>query len=345
MDAIMNGPSPSGLGADAAAFLAAHGLADAAIAPLAGDASARRYRRLTPPGGGSLILVETPAPADDLLPFIAVGALLEGLGFSVPAVRIAAAQTGLAVLEDFGDATFSRLLDAGADPWPLYELATDVLVALHRGFDAAAAPPLPLYDARLFVGQVMLFADVYVPAATGRTPTDAERAALEAAWTAALEPVCAGPCSLLLRDYHAENLMRLDRPGVRAAGLLDFQSAGIGPTAYDLVSLLEDARRDVPDALAAAMIARYLERVGDGDGTAFRHAYTVLGAVRHARVLAVFTRLAAAGKTQYRRHGPRVWRLFERHLAHPGLAAVAAWIDRHLPPAARAAFFHPESHA
>lgn len=327
-------------------FLASHRLAGAMRAPLAGDASSRRYERLTLPDGTTRILADTPDPAADLAPFIAIGRVLDRLGLSVPRVLAADTQTGLAVQEDFGDETFARCLDRGDDPAPLYALATDALVRLHAGFtDAdAAGLDLPLYDACLFVEQVMLFADVWMPLARGRALSDRERNECAAAWMAAVEPVCAGPRSLLLRDHHMGNLMLLPRAGVRAAGLIDFQGAGLGPVAYDLMSLLEDARRDVPDDLASAMKARYLDAFPALDRAAFHRAFAVLGAVRHARVIGIFARLAVCeGRRGYLVHMPRLWRLLERALVHPDLAPVAGWFDRHLPPPARAAFVIPET--
>lgn len=327
-------------------FLARHGLATAERRPLAGDASARRYERLRGADGRRLILADTPFPGDDLVPFIAIGDALARLGFSVPAVLAAEVDDGLALLEDFGDGTFSRLLEAGEDAQALYALATDVLVELHRRFQPADAAglTLPAYDAALFVEQVMLFADTYVPVATGRPLAAADRSALESAWAGVIAEACAGPVSLLLRDYHVDNLMRLPRPGVAAAGLLDFQNAGLGPVAYDLVSLLEDARRDVSSELAARMVERYVSAFPDLDRAAFRRAFAVLGAVRHARIVGIFTRLALRErKRAYLVHLPRVWRLLEGQLAKPDLGPVAAWFDRHLPPGLRADFVIPET--
>lgn len=327
------------------AFLARHGLAGAARQPLAGDASARRYERVATTDGGTLILVDTPAPAEDLLPFIAIGDTLRSLGFSVPAIVAAEVEAGLALQEDFGDGTLSRLLAAGEDPRPLYELATDVLIALHRRFPVAEAARLglPTYDAALFARQVALFAEVYVPAATGKASSDKALADLEAAWAAVIPAACAGPQSLLLRDYHVDNLMRLPRPGLKAAGLIDYQSAGLGPVAYDLVSLLEDARRDVPADLAASLLDRYVAAFPGLDVAAFRRSYAVLGAVRHARIVAIFVRLALQQRRRgYLVHLPRVWRLLEGQLAKPELAPVADWFARHLPAGTRADFVVPE---
>ncbi|HYD66655.1 aminoglycoside phosphotransferase family protein [Azospirillum sp.] len=341
----MSQPDTIGRNAQITAFLAHHGLGEAARAPLAGDASARRYERIVRADGTRLILMDTPVPGHDLIPFMAIGGDLADLGLSVPEVVAADAEAGLALLEDFGDGTFSRLLADGEDADALYELATDVLVQLHRRFrpERAAALELPVYDARLFAEQVMLFADVYVPVATGKPLADADRSALQAAWEAVIPDACAGPQSLLLRDYHVDNLMRLPRPGVAAGGLLDFQNAGLGPVAYDLVSLLEDARRDVPAERAERMVARYLAAFPDLDADAFRRSYAVLGAVRHTRIVAVFARLALQERRRgYLIHLPRVWRLLEAQLAKPALAPVRAWFDHHLPPGTRADFVIPE---
>ncbi|WP_207461427.1 phosphotransferase [Azospirillum sp. SYSU D00513] len=328
-----------------AAFLARNGLGGARRTPLAGDASARRYERVEKPGGGTVILVDTPAPADDLVPFIVIGETLRRLGLSAPEILAAEVEAGLAIQEDFGDDTLSRLLGAGEDPHALYALATDALIALHRDFPPAEATRLglPRYDAPLFTEQVALLAEVYVPAATGKSPSDAALADFAAAWGRVVPAACDGPQSLLLRDYHVDNVMRLPRPGVRAAGLIDFQNAGLGPVAYDLVSLLEDARRDVPADLAEAMVARYLAAFPGLDAAAFRRSYAVLGAVRHTRIVAVFVRLALQqGKRAYLTHLPRVWRLLEAQLAKPELAPLAEWFARHLPPGTRADFVVPE---
>ncbi|WP_042702212.1 aminoglycoside phosphotransferase family protein [Azospirillum sp. B506] len=332
--------------AEIVAFLAANGLSDAVREPLAGDASARRYERLRKADGATLILVDTPAPAEDLVPFIAIGAELAALGLSVPGVIASDVERGLAIQEDFGNETFSRLLADGADPQPLYEMATDALVTIHHGWTAETAErlALPVYDPDLFIAQTRLFLDAYMPVALGRPLSEQDRSAFDTAWRAVLEPVCAGAPSLLLRDYHVDNLMRLARPGVKAAGLIDFQSAGWGPRAYDLVSLLEDARRDVAPALAEAMVARYLAAFPDCDAAAFHRAMAVLGAVRHTRIVAIFVRLALSqGRRSYLVHLPRVWRLLEAQLAKPALAPVAAWFDHHLPPEARAALVVPET--
>jgi aminoglycoside/choline kinase family phosphotransferase len=331
-----------------AAFLASAGWDHAERRPLAGDASARRYERLIRPDGAHAILMDSPTPKDDVIPFVAVDVLLRELNLSAPEIFADRADEGLLLLEDFGDGTFTRLLDGGADPHSLYRLAVDALIALHRHFNTShpATLALPRFDADQFIDQVMLFADIWMPTALGLPagyPLDpAARTELRDSWRAVIpDAVSAVPASLLLRDYHVDNLIRLpDRADAAACGLLDFQNAGIGPVSYDLVSLLEDARRDVPADLAATLLDHYLAAFPDLDPAAFRRSYAVLGAVRHTRITAVFARLWLRDRRpDYLHFLPRVWRLLEGQLGQPPLAPVRAWFDRHLPADARASLF------
>lgn len=328
-------------------FLDEAGWAGAGLSLLAGDASGRRYLRLGRGQGRSrrsAVLMDSAPPAADVPPFLRVAGLLRATGLSAPDILAADPAAGLVLMEDFGDDVFAALLDRGAVPEPLFALAVDTLAELHRRFDAARdTAGLPVYDAARFLDQVMLFADVWLPEALGHDAARRERPGLERAWREVLSGVPPLPASLLHRDFFACNLMLLPgRPGVAACGLLDFQDAGIGPVCYDLVSLLEDARRDVPPDLAEAMTARYLRAFPDLDPTGFRHAMAVVGAVRHARIAAVFVRLwSRAGKPGYLDHLPRVWRQIEASLRHPALAPVRAWFDLHLPPGLRAPLFAP----
>ncbi|MEI6986440.1 MAG: phosphotransferase [Rhodospirillaceae bacterium] len=315
-------------------FLAAHGLGTAVCQPLSGDASTRRYQRLHCPGRDPLILMQAPNPETELDPFITVAAMLWPLGLSVPKILAADRAAGLMLMEDFGDQTYAAVLDAGADPWPLYRVATDVLITLHRGFRPGHTGFRPggpsVYNAGRFIEQVLLFPDMLFPGDTSR------RAEFEEAWRVVIPAALAGPDSLLLRDYHAGNLMLLPgQSGVRACGLLDFQDAGDGPAAYDLVSLVEDARRDLDGGLVAALFEYYLSAFPNLDRAVFARACIVLAAIRHTRVIAVFLRLAGNGKPGYLQHLPRIWRYLERHLARPELAPVAAWFERYLPPSQR----------
>ena len=319
-------------------FLDRAGWGAAERARLAGDASFRRYERLALDGRRA-VLMDAPPPHESVGAFRGVAELLRGMGFSAPAVLAADEDAGLLLLEDLGDRTFAKALAEGADAAELYRLATDTLIALQRAWTPALArqAALPAYDDALLVGrEAMLLPDWTLPA-LGR-PADARaRAAYADAWRAALEPAQALPATLVLRDYFPDNLMWLDgRAGTDACGLLDFQDAVVGPPVYDLASLLQDARRDVPAEIERAMLQRYLDAFPELDPDATRAAYTAIAAQRHAKVIGIFTRLAHRdGKPGYLAHMPRLWRLLEAALADPALAPVRAWFDRHLPPEAR----------
>ena len=307
-----------------AAFLAGTGWGEARREPLPGDASFRRYVRLRR-GGKTVMLMDAPPPEEDVRPFTAVAARLRHLGLSAPEVHRADEARGLLLLEDFGDDTFTRLLDEGASEEELYLLATDALAALQG--QEGAADGFPSFGADRFVAGAKLFLDWYLPAAGGQT-TDGE--GFVAAMRQVLAPALAGPETLMLRDFHVDNLVRLDgREGAAACGLLDFQDAAGGPPAYDLASLIEDARRDVDESVRRAVLARY--RAAFPDAGNLGRDIAVLGAQRHIRVLGTFMRLARRdGKPGYMRHLPRLRRMLERNLAHPALEPLAAWFRRHV---------------
>jgi aminoglycoside/choline kinase family phosphotransferase len=325
-----------------AAFLAEHGWRDAEPHPLAVDASFRHYHRLRA-NGRSVVLMDAPPEHENVRPFVRIARHLVGLGFSAPAIFAADEDQGLLLLEDFGDDTFSRLLRGGESEWPLYELAVDVLVRLHRLPPSAAMPDaLPPYDNRRLLDEALLFADWYLPAIFGDALPAGIRDAYVDAWLAVLPAATRQRQTLVLRDFHIDNLMRLtDRAGIAACGLLDFQDAVAGAAAYDLMSLLEDARRDLPPELKTEMLARYHAGVAHaglchGDPAAFDRAFAVLAAQRHAKVIGIFTRLNRRdGKPAYLGHIPRVWRLLEAALAEPALAPVLRWFDAHVPADAR----------
>jgi hypothetical protein len=326
-------------GRGTAEFLAAAGWRGAEIRPLAGDASFRRYHRVHR-NGSRAVLMEAPPDREDVRPFLRMARHLLDLGLSAPDILAADETAGLVLLEDFGDDTFTRLLNAGHDEKALYRLAIDVLIYLHRLEPEAALPAgLPTYDTERLIDEALLLCDWHMPAACGRPTQERERQAYFAAWEEVLTPVLSLPATLVLRDFHVDNLMRLsERDGLKACGLLDFQDAVAGPAVYDVMSLLEDARRDVSPALKAEMLARYAAGIGDADSALFERAFAVLAAQRHAKVIGIFTRLwRRDGKRSYLAHIPRVWRLLEGALAHDALAPVAAWFDRHLPRPARVA--------
>lgn len=325
--------------AERRAFLAANGLADAEIAPLAADASFRSYHRVTG-GGRAAVLMDAPPAREDVRPFARLAIHLDALGFSVPVVRAADEAAGFLLLDDLGDETFTRVIAAGGDERRLYRAAIDVLIALHDlAPDEAIPQGLAAYDLSELNREADLFVEWYLPEALGRPATADEVAGWHAAWRPAFERLAAKRETLVLRDYHVDNLMWLDdREGVRRCALLDFQDALAGPRAYDLVSLIEDARRDLASGIADDLLARYLAAFPALDRDALAADMAVLGAQRHAKVIGIFTRLwRRDGKPQYLGHIPRVWRLFEAALGHPELAPVRAWVDATLPPERRTA--------
>lgn len=313
-------------------FLASHGWAGAHVSPLAGDASFRRYFRVAD-GARRAVLMDAPPPHEDPRPFITVAEWLAREGLSAPDILARDLDQGLLLIEDFGDARLRETLDAVPErEGELYAAATDLLVHLHARDPLTGLPPHGLDQ---WLGELSLFTDWYCPA----LGLEIDHAGWDAAWRELLAPVEADglPRVTVLRDYHAENIMLLpQRGGVRALGLLDFQDALIGHPAYDLVSVLEDARRDVTPAVEAAMLARYADATGAND--AFARAYWALAAQRNTRILGVFTRLwQRDGKPGYKAFQPRMWGLLERDLAQPGLERLQDWFAANIPPAARAA--------
>lgn len=319
-----------------AALLAGAGWGDARRAALAGDASFRRYDRLHL-DGRTAVLMDAPAPMEDVRPFLAVARRLAELGLSAPRVLAADVAAGYLLLEDLGDDTYARVLAEGGDEHRLYGLAIDLLIDLHRRPGAAAAAGIPPYSDALLLREAVLLVDWFLPAATGAPVADALRQDYLALWTRLFPVARRVPDTLVLRDYHVDNLMWLpDRPGIGACGLLDFQDAVAGPTAYDVVSLLEDARRDLDQGLVAAMRRRYMTALIGVDAGDFAASYAVLGAQRNAKIIGIFVRLCVRdGKPHYLKHIPRVWRLLEGDLAHPALGPLRVWLDRHVPAALR----------
>jgi aminoglycoside/choline kinase family phosphotransferase len=317
-------------------FLAAQGWGKSERRPLAGDASFRRYERLLL-DGRRRVLMDAPPPQEDVRPFMVIARLLAATGLAVPAIHAADEEAGLLLLEDFGDDTYTRLLARGESERRLYELAVDLLIALHRGLTPAALAQIPPFDATRALSEVERLLDWYWPAVTGKPAAAKLRAEFEAAWREALLLWRHTPESLVLYDYHVDNLMLLPgRSGIAAVGLLDFQDAMRGPRPFDLVSLIDDARRDVPVDLARDLHRRYLAAFPELDAAAFEAAYAACGAERHTRILGTFTRLSRRdGKHGYLAFMPRVWRQLEARLAHPALAPLAYWFERHLPPSMR----------
>lgn len=321
----------------AEAFLGAAGWGAARREALPGDASFRRYHRLFL-GDRRAMLMDAPPDKEDVRPYVRIARLLGRLGFSAPAILAEDPAQGLLLIEDLGDDTYTRLLARGHDEAQLYALAVDVLVELQRRFRPADAAGVPAYDDERLLNEAALLTDWFLPAATGAATSSALRQSYLDAWRQAMPLAHAVPSTLVLRDYHIDNLMLVPgRDGLAACGLLDFQDAVIGPSSYDLVSLLEDARRDIAPALAAAMYERYTAALPVTDRAAFAASYAVMGAQRSAKIVGIFTRLCVRdGKRTYLAHLPRVWRLLQQDLGHPALAPVRAWFDRHVPADIRA---------
>ncbi|OWQ96762.1 aminoglycoside phosphotransferase family protein [Sphingopyxis witflariensis] len=316
--------------AHAPAFLAAHGWGDARILPLAGDASFRRYFRIVD-GDRRAVLMDAPPPHEDPRPFIAVAEWLNESGLNAPTILARDLAQGLLLIEDFGDVRLRETVDESPDTEDAYYTGvTDLLVHLH------ARPPmagLPVHGIEQWLDEVMLFTDWYCPA----LGLEVDRDAFRAAWAAVLEPVETDGLArvTVLRDYHAENIMLVaGQQGIAHYGLLDFQDALVGHPAYDLASVLEDARRDVNPAVETAMLARYQAATGRD----IEAAYWALAAQRNTRILGVFVRLwKRDDKPHYKSFQPRMWGLLERDLAYPALAPVRAWFDANVPAEKRAA--------
>ncbi len=313
-------------------FLASCGWRGARIEPLAGDASFRRYFRVVD-GNRRAVLMDAPPPLEDVRPFVAVAEWLSTVGLSAPEILARDLKRGLLLLGDFGDWRLREMLDENPSrERELYELATDVLVHLHGYPPMEGLRPHGLDQ---WLEELQLFVDWYCPAFDLDVDVDGYRSA----WTEVLDPVAKdglGPVTVL-RDYHAENLMLVQgRGGIRHFGLLDFQDALAGHPAYDLASVLEDARRDVPPQIERQMIDRYIAATGHGE--AFERAYWALGAQRNTRILGVFTRLWKRDhKPHYTAFQPRMWGLLERDLERPGLEPVRRWFDANVAHEHRAA--------
>jgi aminoglycoside/choline kinase family phosphotransferase len=347
------------------AFLDKAGWGSAVRAPLAGDASTRRYERLKGPKGGAVLMdwpraPEVPLPsgqrsysevahlAVDCGPFVAVGDYLTGLGLSAPEIYARDLGEGLLLLEDLGDAALGPIIDAGAGPEgealdDIYRAAIDVLIAL-QSQDAPESLPLgdgrhhavPSFDDGIFRAELDVLLDWYFPVVLGHEASADLRTEYHALWTGLRPLIDLGRPTLFLRDFHSPNIIWLgERAGLKRIGLIDFQDALIGSRAYDVVSFLQDARRDVPRARETAMLAYYVGRAKGAlpgfDAEEFAASYAALGAERALRLIGLWPRLLKRdGKPQYMAHMPRTMEYLKRNLAHPALAPLKSWLDAHV---------------
>lgn len=316
-------------------FLRQNGWDDADRVLLAADASFRHYDRLTKPNE-KRVLMDAPPPMENVRPFLLVARHLEKLGYSAPHVYAADEENGFILLEDFGDATYTRLLKKGVDETELYALATDVLIDMHRLDEKACVPSgLPPYDDKALMTEVMLFPDWFMPAMFGEETDKSVSDEYALLWEEVFPLTRRVPQTMVLRDYHIDNLMILEgRQGIKACGLLDFQDALHGAMTYDIMSLLEDARRDITPELFRKMQDRYITGLEAQipNKEDFLTSWAVLAAQRHAKVLGIFVRLCVRdGKKNYLQHLPRLWRLLERSLEHPALGKIKVWFDKNIP--------------
>jgi len=312
---------PSGL----ESFLHANGWSDCIVSPVAGDASFRRYFRVTSQNGAKAILMDAPPPHEDPQPFINIAEYLAKHGFRAPGIFAKDLSRGLVLIEDFGDQRMREHLDDHpGEELAIYKHAIDVIIDLARQPSADIAP----YDIVAYMREVRLLTEWYLPAMA--LPVD--QSSFDNVWSDALAPIAKHQRVTVLRDYHAENIMLLEDG---QQGLIDFQDALVGHPAYDLVSLLQDARRDVSPELERAMLQHYKQSAfADND---FDLHYALLGAQRNTKIIGIFTRLwKRDGKDRYLSLLPRMWGLLERDLGHPGLASLKDWFDRHIPAEVRA---------
>jgi hypothetical protein len=341
-------------------FLERNGFEKAGRRYMQGDASTRAYERLTL-DGANYVLMNSPQRPDgppvrdgkpysavahlayNVTPFIAMAQALRACGLSAPAIVAADRAAGLLILEDLGNETMVE----GYPPAPVearYEVAADLLAILHRSPLPATLPveqgvnyTLPRYDLDALLIEAELLVDWYLPMLEAKIG-GVRRDTYVALWRDALAPLLEMPASWVLRDFHSPNLLWLPlRTGVARIGLLDFQDAVMGPPAYDLASLLQDARVDVPEMMEIALLSRYTRqrRLIDPafDAPAFAKVYATMAAQRASKILGIFARLDRRdGKPQYLRHIPRVWAYLQRSLAHPALAPLAAWYRVNVPP-------------
>lgn len=318
------------------AFIRQSGWGDAALNPLKGDASFRRYVRLNR-GAESAMLMDAPPQKENVQPYLAITRHLAAHGYSAPSVLAEDSSNGFLLIEDLGDAIFTPVLVHHPDSeQELYSAATDVLAAWAR--DTAlnkhsSMLAIPDYTHAEYMREALLFSEWFLPQVLSGDALIAAQRDYASIWNDALGEAAFAPKLFVHRDYHADNLLWLPERGAPPSviGLLDFQDALWGHAAYDLASLLEDARRDVPPALAEACIRRYV-RATEAQDAQFRHDYSLLAAQRNCKIIGIFWRLKVRdGKPNYLNFLPRVWAHLRRDVEAKPLAPLARFLSRTLP--------------
>jgi len=315
-------------------FLESVGWTGATITPLAGDASFRRYDRITL-DDKKAVLMDAPTEFEDTEPFVALSEHLQQIGLYPPKIYASDFRRGFLLLEDLGDELFKTVLeDAPEKELELYRAAVEELLKINGQHPietikyTAGNYQLPDFDMEMMVSEISLFTDWYNPAYSGARLSFIKRQEFINIFKAVLSKVSTSRECLVLRDYHAENLLLLENGTV---GQIDFQDAAIGHSAYDLVSLLQDARRDVDPHTEEKMVGYFVDVLGR-DLTLFSEHYAILGAQRNIKIIGIFARLYLRdGKDNYLKLIPRVWGLLERCLEHPSLIEIKNWLDRETP--------------
>ena len=314
-------------------FLTKVGWIGATRSMLAGDASFGRYERITFKNK-TAILMDAPPPAEDVRPFIKFTKHLTSLGYSVPRVISQDIDAGFLLLEDLGDKTYTNALAAGVDEKRLYQSAVDVLINLHSLELSEAVPcDIESYDNKKLFAEAALFVDWHMAGILGNTVSNDVKNDFLDIWHKLLSSIRIKHETLVLRDFHADNLIWLpNRSGIRKCGLLDYQDAVRGFHAYDLMSLFEDARRDLKPGLASDLLDYYYESLPNFDRNEFNKVYVILSAQRHCKVIGIFSRLAIRDdKSGYLAHIPRCWDLLERACCNPELRILKDWLDIYIP--------------
>jgi N-acetylmuramate 1-kinase len=341
-------------------FLTDAGYAHSERQRMAGDASTRSYARLIRDDGAFILMNSPRRPdgppiyggksysaaahlAEDVKPFVAIANGLRERGFSAPSIHHADLEAGFLITEDFGDAGFVE----GDPPRPIverYQAAADMLAALHRESLPEILPlaphvsyAIPAFDTDALLVEIGLMPEWYLPD-RGIELTSDLRTEFVTMWRDLLSRLAAAPKTWALRDFHSPNLIWLDqRSDIAKVGIIDFQDTVLGPAAYDLASLLQDARIDVPEQLELALLTRYIRARRASDDTfnpaAFAEIYAIMSAQRNTKLLGIFARLNRRdGKPQYLRHLPRIWIYLTRSLAHPALSGLRQWYSVNVPP-------------
>jgi aminoglycoside/choline kinase family phosphotransferase len=314
-------------------FIKTHGWGDATVSFLAGDCSNRHYYRLKKSDGTTVVLMDAYGEDEKIEPFIKITRLLNSLACSSPKVLNYDFGERFILLEDLGDATFTYCLKQGMDPFPLYETAVDALIHIHQTFDVSMCTELPTYAAEEMLKKSSLFLEWYYPYIYGEAAPASAKEEWDDAWHQAFKILGNAPKTIILRDFHVDNLLWLpERTGYQRCGLLDFQDAAVGPQSYDLVSLFEDVRQDVPADLTKKLLKKYLAHFSYLDPEAFMAQYYTLGAQRITRIMGVFCRMLIQNKRdQYMTFLPRAWKWLENDLKHDNLSDTRHWFETYFP--------------